>query len=189
MSYSVRPKIEKGLSLITFKNANGRSVKASIGQQGNYKWLEMAYPSVWDLLKVAPQIVTDKYVSITRDANSVELSSEEIKQGWRNHGPMDELVISPLIAAVNQLPHNPWEEWYVFAEPTEIKDYEVFVSQNGFSLIADTSAWVIQALEKFWSQIERVGPESYLADTDYLIWVTTDFLLFEQVCQSWGIKA
>ncbi len=155
---------------------------AFTGQKGNYNWLEIVgsdFGYIKDLLELAPQIVRGKYVSITSfDSGPLKLSAEEINEGWYKHG---EIAISPCISVSEQIPNEQYDEWYIFASATPFDDYKVFVNYGGFSLQAPEH-YALQA--DFWKQLERIGPESYFAEGDHMIWVTCNGHLFGQACQA-----
>lgn len=148
-----------------------------IGKFEQYFWVEWISRSAFlkDLLNAYPQIVLDKYlVNTSLDSGSLSLTLEEVEQGWRKH---NELALSPLIKNISDIPGNGYDEWYVFETPNQFNNYEVFINYGGFSL-HDSNFAEIQ--ERFWQQITFIGPESYLAEGDNLIFVTTDKSLFEQ---------
>ena len=70
---------------------------------------------------------------------------------------------------IADVPHDQFEEWLVFAAPTEIQSWEALVNYSGISL---TNPICDSLHERLWSQIESVRPESYLADGDRLIFIT-----------------
>lgn len=155
---------------------------AFTGQKGSYRWLEIVgtdFGYIADLLELAPQIVQGKYVSITSfDSGPLKLSIEEINEGWYRYG---EIAISPCISVNDQIPNEQYDEWYIFDQATPFDDYEVFVNYGGFSLYAPEHC-ALQA--DFWTQLERIRPESYFAEGDRMIWVTCNGHLFGQVCQA-----
>ena len=97
------------------------------------------------------------------------------------------------------LPHENFDEWYVFTSPTRLRSCDVFINIGGFtlrnpeeSLAALDPTWdrvgakvlageQIRELEKFWSQLELFGAESYIADGDNFIFATTNAVLYARV--------
>jgi hypothetical protein len=72
---------------------------------------------------------------------------------------------------LSSVPHDQFDEWLVFSKPTEIQTGKPLVNYCGFSL-TDPAYESFQ--EDLWCQIERVSPESYLADGDCLIFITSN---------------
>jgi len=149
------------------------------GTRNNYYWVEWQDKFLDKLLSVFPQLVTGKYlVNTAFDSGTLHLAPEEISEGWFKHG---ELAVSPPITDV-WIPHDQFDEWYVFDALTTFDEYEVFVNYSGFSLHDPTFG---EFQERFWRQLVRLVPESYLAEGDNLICVTRDLNLFNQLSQ-WG---
>lgn len=145
------------------------------GKRDDYFWVEWRDDFLGDLLSAFPQVVLGKHlVNTSFDSGSLTLAPEEIEQGWRKH---NELALSPPIADVSLIPKDQYDEWYVFASPPTFENYEVFVNYGGFSL----HDFLVEHQERFWRQIERLAPESYLAEGDNLICVTRNEPLYNQV--------
>jgi hypothetical protein len=154
----------------------------STGKRGNYFWVEWRDDFLGDLLSAFPQIVLGKYlVNTSFDSGSLSLVQEEIEQGWRKH---KELTLSPPIKEVSLIPKDQYDEWYVFSSPTTFENYEVFVNYGGFSL----QDFLVEIQERFWQQLERLAPESFLSEGEHLICVTRNESLFNQV-SLWEGKA
>jgi len=137
------------------------------GRHNDYFWVEWKDGFLSKLLDCVPEIVLDHYlINTSFDSGNLTLSDEEQQQGWRSDG---KLTYSPRIMDVRSIPYYGFDEWLVFADPKEIQSWEAIVNHHGFSL-ADP---IYESLhERFWSQIEGVRSESYLADGDRLIFVT-----------------
>ncbi len=93
------------------------------------------------------------------------------------------------------MPRDGWDEWYVFAQPTDLgvsrlsdnifdprlKAAEVGVFVNySFALHRPEMQ---DLADLFWSQIDRIQPESYIANNDWLTFVTRDESLFASVAK------
>ena len=157
-------------------------MQAFTGKHGIYQWLEVADSYPWDLLQAAPKIVQGKYLSITSyDSGPLPLAPEDLKQGWSQHGA---LAVSPCIRSLDLLPGDQFDEWYIFPEPTPFDDYKVFVNYSGFSLLFPE---YLPLQEQFWTQVERLAPESYFAEGDRTLWVTRNRPLFAKVCKPLGL--
>lgn len=145
------------------------------GKRGKYLWVEWRSDFLGDLLSTFPQLVLGKHlVNTSFDSGSLTLAPEEIEQGWRKH---NELALSPPIADVSLIPKDHYDEWYVFASPTTFEDYEVFVNHGSFSL----HDFLVEIQERFWRQLERLAPESFLAEGEHLICATKNESLFNQI--------
>jgi hypothetical protein len=152
------------------------------GKRNGYAWVEWEWHTefIADLLPAFPQLVVGKYlVNTTFDSGPLSLSQKETSLGWLKY---DKLALSPVIGDVDEVPYCHYSEWYVFASPVTFDDYEVFINYGGFSLeLPDFET----LQERFWSQLERLAPESFLAEGDNLICVIRDVNLFNQLSQ-WG---
>jgi hypothetical protein len=145
------------------------------GKNGDYFWIEWKEPFLSDLLSAFPNLVIGKYlVNTSFDSGSLTLSQEELNQGWNK---FNELTLSPSIKNSVDLPFCHYDEWYVFNSPTKFENYEVFVNYLGFSL----QDFPKEIKERFWQQIDRLSPETFFAEGDYLVCVTKDASLFKQV--------
>ena len=70
----------------------------------------------------------------------------------------------------------------MFPSPVTFDDYQAFINYGGFSLaLPDFS----ELQKGFWRQLERLAPQSFLAEGDNLICVTKDGDLFDQLSE-WG---
>jgi hypothetical protein len=152
------------------------------GQRNGYGWVEWESRSQYlsDLLSVFPQLVLKKYlVNTSFDSGSLSLSPEEVGRGWRKH---NKLALSPLVGDVSEVPLCHYSEWYVFLSPVTFDDYEDFINYGGFSLELPDFRGL---QERFWRQLDRLAPESFLAEGDNLVCVTRDAKLFHQLSE-WG---
>lgn len=145
------------------------------GKCGDYFWIEWQQAFLNDLISAFPQIVIDKYlINTSFDSGSLSLSDEEITRGWTKY---NKLALSPLATKDLNIPNCQYDEWYIFNSPNMFDDYEVFVNYYEFSL-KDFST-DIQG--RFWKKIEHLSPETYLSEGDFLICVTKDESLFNQI--------
>lgn len=152
------------------------------GQRNGYGWVEWEWRSQFlsGLLSAFPQLVVKRYlVNTSFDSGPLSVSPEKISRGWRKHS---KLALSPLIGDISEVPLCHYSEWYVFPSPVTFDDYKDFINYGGFSLeLPDFS----ELQEGFWRQLERLAPESFLAEGDNLICVTKDADLFRQLAE-WG---
>lgn len=173
------------------------------GKQGHYFWLartlDMQGTSrpLIHLLNSCPEVILGNFVIVTSlDSDALQLSPQQVNDGWRQAG---KLAISPRITDAEQIPFEWFDEWYIFDKPTVPTDVEVFVNYGTFSLgdprpavstmyigtNAETTAQLVEgALElqqKFWAQIERIKPKSYMSNGNSFTFVTQDSGLFSKI--------
>ncbi len=172
---------------------SGSPEPLAIGSHGAYKWLSSRH-DLDDLLKLCPDVVLGKYLAVTSiDSGYRSPSAEETSAGWESRRG---IAYSPLIRSVEKLLRGGWDEWYVFAQPADLgvsrlgenifdsalKAGEVGVFVNyGFTLHLPERAG---PADLFWNQVDHIQPESYIADNDYLTFVTRDESLFGAVAKA-----
>jgi len=160
------------------------------GAQAGYEWL--VSDEEFDLLQLCPELVVGKYLAITSiDSGSLVPDEEHMAAGWQNRR---NIAYSPKIQRVAEIPCAGWDEWYIFDKPVddlgtshleenifevprEQGHVSVFVNY-GFALHPPERAHLASL---FWPQIERIRPESYIADNDYLTFVSANRTLFARV--------
>jgi hypothetical protein len=162
----------------------------NVGSEGSYDWL--VADQQFDLLRLCPQIVLGKYVAITSiDSGEFVPTEKEAAVGWQSRG---KIAYSPQVQSIEEIPSAGWDEWYIFdrladlgvshlAEnifevPQEEGHLSVFVNYC-FALYPPEKAEKLASL--FWPQIDRVRPESYVADNDHLTFVSANKDLFISV--------
>jgi hypothetical protein len=163
----------------------------TVGSDGAYKWL--VTDTNFDLLQLCPEIVLGKYVAITSiDSGWLRPTEKEIAAGWQSRA---KIAYSPKIEIAQDVPHEWYDEWYIFDTPTDLgtshleenifevtHDHghlSVFVNY-GFALHPPERAHK-DLVTLFWEQIMRIRPESYVADNDYLTFVTRNEPVFASV--------
>jgi hypothetical protein len=145
------------------------------GKRGDYFWIEWQEAFLSDLISAFPELVINNFlINTSFNSGTLGLSNEEIKLGWTKN---NELTISPLVTDDLDIPNCQYDEWYVFDSPTTFESYEVFVNYWKFSL----EDFLTDIQERFWKQIESLSPETYLAEGDFLICVTKNEKLFNQI--------
>ncbi|HEY6946042.1 MAG TPA: hypothetical protein VI431_12945 [Candidatus Acidoferrum sp.] len=161
----------------------------TVGSQGLYEWL--VTDEDFDLLQLCPEFVLGKYVVITSiDSGPLVPADKEVAAGWQSRG---KIAYSPKIQNAEQLPRAGWDEWYVFDNPTDLGTshlaenifeapqeqghVSVFVNY-GFALYPPERSSLSTL---FWQQLLRICPESYVADNDYLSFVSKKRALFATV--------
>lgn len=144
------------------------------GCHQDYYWIQWERAFLRTLLRRVPSIVLGRYlINTSYDSGRLTLSDDERQQGWRSAGP---LTYSPRISDVLAIPHDQFDEWLAFSRPTEIQSWKPLVNYCGLSL-TDTNYESLQ--EELWEKIESVRPESYLAEGDRLIFITSHRELHE----------
>ena len=161
----------------------------TVGSQGTYEWL--VTDKNFELLQLCPEIVLGKYVAVTSiDSGQLIPTDKETAAGWQSRA---KIAYSPKIENAQDLPHDGWDEWYIFNTPTDLGTshlaeniFEVPQEQGhlsvlvnyGFALYPPERA---SLADLFWPQLARIGPESYVANNDYLTFVSVNKALFASV--------
>src|SRR5215471_4724634 len=102
-----------GLCHITLSTID---IMLTVGSQGIYEWL--VTDERFELLELCPEIVLGKYVAVTSiDSSELVLTDKRSAAGWQSH---ERIAYSPKIERAEQLPHEGWDEWYIFNSPTEL---------------------------------------------------------------------
>jgi len=160
----------------------------AVGSRGVYEWL--VTDQEFDLLQVSPEGVLGKYIAVTSiDSGPLVLSDKEKTAGWASR---EQIAYSPKIESVEGLPRAGWDEWYIFGSPTDLgishlaeNIFEVPQEQGHLSVLVNYGLALHRPedalIALFWQQIERLRPESYMADHDYLIFVSLNKTLFARV--------
>jgi len=162
------------------------------GSRDGYFWLTSADYELHDLITFCPQIVVGKYVTITSfDSGSLVPNENEMTAGWQSQGG---IAYSPRVESIEQLPHELYDEWYVFKTPQDLGhlyqgnifetsmaagQVAAFVNYGpAFSLPSSNAK---DLTDLFWLQLGLIRPESFISDGDLLNFVTSDEQLFDSV--------
>ena len=162
----------------------------TVGSQDSYEWL--VTDENFDLLALGPDIVLGKYVAVTSmDSGQLVPTDIESAAGWHSRA---KIAYSPKIEKAEALPLEGWDEWYIFTSPTDLgtshladnifevpqeQGYLSVLVNYGFALHPPERANHLADL--FWPQMARIRPESYVANNDYLTFVTMNEALFGRV--------
>ena len=161
----------------------------TVGSQGPYQWL--VTDQDFDLLQIYPDVVLGKYIAVTSfDSGPLMPTEEEKAAGWESRG---KIAYSPKVQNIVSLPRADYDEGYIFDAPIDLgishlgeNVFEVpqehghvsdFVNY-GFALDPPQRASLATL---FWPQMMRIRPESYVADNDYLTFVSANKALFSRV--------
>jgi hypothetical protein len=94
---------------------------------------------------------------------------------------------------VEEIPSEGWGEWYIFDKPPDLgtshlaenifevpqeRGHVSVLVNYGFALHPPDRA---KLSDLFWPQLARIHPESYVADNDYLTFVSGNKILFATV--------
>lgn len=162
----------------------------TVGSQGSYELL--VTDESFDLLELCPEIVLGKYLAVTSiDSGQLIPTDQETAIGWQSRA---KIAYSPKIENAQDLPRKGWDEWYIFNTPIDLGTshlaeniFEVPQEQGhlsvlvnyGFALHPPERAHHLAEL--FWPQMARIRPESYVADNDYLTFVSMNKAVFARV--------
>ena len=155
------------------------------GSREPYYWLTSTEDYGGTLLQTCPEIVIGRYVAITStDSGILELTDSQTVAGWQNRG---DIAYSPKICSIAEIPHQGagpdvpgYDEFYVFDTPRALGErvqgnfFEeqftpapgrvvVFANWPAF-VLSDPDPTVQSIVSLFWKQLERLQPESYIAD-------------------------
>lgn len=158
--------------------------------------------NITSLLTICPEIVLNKHLAVTSiDGGPLRITEQEKIDGWRTTEAAkvfqgaswskpeyrDDWMVaySPQIASIDGLPNeahdeccSSYGEWYVFENQPPVEDIECFVNWVGFRLYDPEFQW---CTDRFWRQIEKIKPESYLAGGTVFTVVTRNSVLFSRI--------
>ena len=128
-------------------------------------------PTLWQQF---PVLVLGKYlVNTSFDSGFLTLSPAEREEGWHMVG---NLAHSPRIERLDQIPHDQFDEWLAFDDPTRVDNFETLVNHYGFTPVDwdwDQQRW--------WDQLSRLNPLHVLGENDNLYLVTRDESIVQQI--------
>jgi hypothetical protein len=160
------------------------------GRHGHFHWL-VTPSSLPSLGETAVRFHLGLCLCITAfDSGPILPSPEEQAAGWvarRN------VMVSPPLAEGLDIPYDQYDEWYLLNEPLPPEwEPEVFVNYGGFTLVPVEEIYktfdprwerggldyLVPIQERFWAQMERVAPVSYIAmgDLDVVVSKRREFI-------------
>ena len=144
------------------------------GEHGDYWWVVGRFNGSLPDLVVAHHLGLRLGIS-SFDSGPFHPTIDEIREGWTKQG---NIALSPPLRAGIEVPHDGYDEWYIFDEQSSPAwSPEVFVNTGGFTVVpvedierrrdrtweAHALDWLIPVQERFWNQMARVRPISYVA--------------------------
>lgn len=160
------------------------------GRHGHFHWL-VAPSSLPSLGETAVRFHLGLRLCITAfDSGAILPSPEEQAAGWVARGSV---MISPPLAEGLDIPYDQYDEWYLLDEPLPPEwEPEVFVNYGGFTLVPVEEIYktfdptwerggldyLVPIQERFWAQMDRVDPESFIAmgDLDVVVSKRREFI-------------
>lgn len=142
------------------------------GKEHDYFWIQALDVTAIEVVSRVPSILTGRQlVIVSIDGEYIEVTKEERELGFTSHGGK---MISPHTIELSKLPEGGANEWYFFNRPipAEINTIRSFASLCPFHFAKDERISDIQ--KQFWSQLNCVHPESYLCDTNLLLFATVN---------------
>ncbi len=164
------------------------------GSTNGYQWL-VSTDRQLDVLECCPEVVLGKYAAITSfDSGPLELTEAQRSAGWVSK---EKIAYSPQIHDANMVPQTYFSELYVFDTPTNlgvladpnknIFDFEMQPGQVHAFVNFDFGFHDAEYSDlacMFWQQLGWMKAESYLAENDYVIFVTAYPDLFARVYEA-----
>jgi hypothetical protein len=139
------------------------------------EWWRPVHFGLFDLFRRVPELVLDRYaVNTSFDSGVLSLGEEERLTGWHS---TERFAHSPKITSPSEIPHDGYEEWLIFEQPTLLSEYECMVNHGSFT--PTHFSWT-EKRELFWSQISRLRPLHVAGENDYVYLLTRDLALFEK---------
>lgn len=175
--------------------SDSKQSSISVGSRGAYEWF-VTERTLDDLLMACPQVVLGRYVAVTCcDSGPLRLNDAEKAAGWESR---NDIAYAPAVTNINSLPRDQYDEWYVFDTPAdhlgalvppETNIFEVLPRSGEVYIFVNFGGAVLRPemedlAELFWKQLDWIRPESYIADGDYLTFVSRSKPLFASALES-----
>jgi hypothetical protein len=166
------------------------------GTHGKYGWVELDETSLHLVNLILTAHKGLRLYITSFDSGPIHPTKEEIRQGWASHGQVME---SPVLEKSTIVPYDNFDEWYFFGQSIPFPlDQEVFVNYGGFSLVPveiqlenfdpswerDALEWLKPVQERFWAQITRIDPLTYVAMGDRDLVVSKNTSLLASICEN-----
>jgi hypothetical protein len=171
------------------------------GLRGSYGWLTSTEDYSGTILRLCPEVVIGRYLAVTSvDSGTVRLEERQKAAGWESRRG---IAYSPRLCSIDEIPHQfhgrnvpGYDEFYTFQARCDIgersqgniflKEFApgagrtvVFVNWLSF-VLHDPDPAAQTLVDLFWPQLERLQPESYIADgRDCLTFVSRNLELLD----------
>jgi hypothetical protein len=170
-------------------------LSVGVGSRGPYEWLVSKH-TLDDLLRASPQVVMGRYIAVTAfDSGPLRLNDGEKAAGWESR---NDITYTPEVVNIDSLPRDQYDEWYVFEQrpdhmgrlvPPATNVFEVLPRTGEVHIFVNFGGAVLRPemrdlADLFWQQLDWIRPESYIADGDYLTFVSKNNALFSSALQS-----
>jgi hypothetical protein len=162
-----------------------------------YWWCESVSVVLEDVVAASRPYFESRAMAVTAaDSGPLVCPGGGLPPGWTSTGR-----VTLLAPSVGPPPSYEWDEWYLFPVPHAPERFaavEVFVNYSNFGLSEpeallgpshreDDPVARRRAVEcvtamqgRFWEQLTRLGPETFIAFGDRLVVVTKDRSLFDK---------
>ena len=131
---------------------------------------------ITDLWRQFPELILRRYlVNTSCDSGFLTLSESEERDGWHTVG---RLAHSPPIRSTDQIPHDQYDEWLIFDQPTIVHAFETMVNYGGFTPV--DFEWE-EKQERFWEQVLGLRPLHVIAENDRVYLLSRDEDLIRRV--------
>ena len=149
-------------------------VKTFTGREGEYFWLA-CHECHWTI----PDYFVRRYPAVFLDRTVAVTASDSMPEP-------DPFWIADAVSIEELPPLDGWDEWWIFEGPPQPRDMpDAFVNIGSFSLAPlgevhppdptwDRSTYVVDAnlRSRFWAEVVRLNPESYLAVGDTFLFAS-----------------
>ena len=160
------------------------------GKYSEYYWLVSA-ETLWSLPNAVKKYHSGFRLGITSfDSGPINPNDAEIEKGWISQNGV---MISPPLSDGIEIPYDQYDEWYLARDLSIVASkLEVFVNYGGFSLVPPEESYqdfdptwergtldfLIPIQERFWQQMMKLKPETYVAmgDNEVVVSKNRDFI-------------
>jgi len=166
------------------------------GTHNKWSWV-VVREMIPELRSLITEFHTDQRLCITAfDSGPIMPSPAEQRLGWTLVG---DIMVSPPMTPQLDVPSGEYDEWYVVQSlPTSLEITERYVNTCGFNL-ADPHAmaatqdptwdrtnydWLVPIQSRFWSDMERLNPSSYISSGDADIVVSRNTAFVNRVAEA-----
>lgn len=155
------------------------------GRTANYHWFYSTTIDIDNILKEEPSLLLNKRVVISSfDSGPFKPTRAERHLGWRTIG---NLAISPPVDSPTELPQAGFDEWHIFDQVPPNLRLEAFVNFTGFVPEHVEQLHTEERPSRFWDQILRTKPATYIADGGCLVLITRHADAVERLWKKFSI--